>query len=300
MKVLITGASGFIGSALAKFLAEMDYQLLKLVRRRTDLNPNEIFWDPDLQQIDSEALEGIDIVIHLAGENLAGGRWTEERKKRIVESRVKGTQLISQALANLKQKPKLLISASAVGYYGDQGNSILTEKASKGAGFLADLCEKWEAATQKAVQAGIRVVNFRMGIVLDPNGGALKMMLFPFKWGMGGKIGSGHQYMSWIALEDVLKAVFHIIKNGTLKGPVNIVSPNPVTNEEFTKALGHALHRPTFFSVPTFALHGLLGDAAEEVLLVSTRVIPEKLVNSGFIFQYPTLDSYLQSILQNT
>lgn len=296
MKILVTGASGFIGSSLVQYLNELGHQVVKLVRRHNDLTSSEIYWNPDQEGVAPNALEGIDAVVHLAGENLAGGRWTEERKKRILESRVKGTKLLCKALAHMKNPPKVLISASAVGFYGDQGTSILTENATQGHGFLSDVCQKWESATHEAVEKGIRVINLRMGVVLSPKGGALKMMLMPFKWGMGGKVGSGQQYMSWIALDDVLAIVPFVIQQASLMGPVNTVSPNPVTNEQFTTLLGETLHRPTVLTIPQFALHGLLGEAADEVLLASTRVQPEKLLQAGYKFLYPTLESYMTSI----
>jgi uncharacterized protein len=297
MKILITGSSGFIGSALVTSLAAQGYDILKIVRRRSPLAPNEIFWDPDLNEIDSQSIEGVDIVIHLAGENIAKGLWTKAKKKRILESRTQGTRLLSETLARLTHPPKTFLSASAIGYYGERGDTILTEKSPKGEGFLSDVCEQWESSTQAALDAGIRVINFRIGIVLDPHGGALKTMLFPFKWGLGGKMGSGEQFMSWIALDDLTSAISFIIKNSSLQGALNVVGPNPIRNEQFTKELGHVLHRPTFLSVPSFALHGLLGDAAEEVLLASTRVMPEKLLDSGFVFKYTLLESYLKFAL---
>lgn len=298
MKILLTGSSGFIGSSLVAFLKERGHQVIKLVRKSERLNSDERFWDPAKGIIQIEDLQDVDAVINLAGDNISNGRWTEEKKKRIFDSRIKSTKLLCEALSILDQPPKVLISASAIGFYGDRGDLVLMEDSLKGTGFLADVCENWEKATDNAIHKRIRVVNLRLGVVMSPKGGALKTMLFPFKWGLGGKLGSGAQYLSWVALEDVLAIINFVLENEIIKGPVNAVSPYPLTNAEFTKHLGSIIHRPTLFSVPTIALRMLLGQMADEMLLVSSRVVPQKLVESGYVFKYPTIDSYLKVALK--
>jgi hypothetical protein len=247
--------------------------------------------------IDRAGLEGIDAVVHLAGENIAAGRWTAARKARIRDSRVKGTQLISETLAAMHRHPRVLVSASAIGYYGDRGSELLREESAPGTGFLPEVCGQWESATDPASRSGIRVVHIRLGFVLSSRGGALGKMLLPFKMGIGGKIGSGEQYMSWITLSDLCAAILHCIEAGTLHGPVNAVSPSPVTNLEFTKTLGRILSRPTIFPLPAFLARLALGEMADELLLASTRVDPVKLRNTGFAFQHPDLHSALSAVL---
>lgn len=296
--VVITGSSGLIGSSLVPFLKTGGHQVKRLVRHFTHFDSDSIFWDP--QKKDGglfHSLNGTQVVINLSGENLSEGRWTEERKRRIRESRLLTTQKLCENLLQLEQPPELLINASAIGYYGDRGELILDETSEKGEGFLADLCADWEKESAILAERGIRIVNFRFGVVLSPKGGALKKMLIPFEMGLGGVLGSGKQYMSWIALDDVLAAILHAINRQELQGAINVVSPNPVTNDAFTKTLGRVLHRPTILSIPSFALRALLGKMADECLLSSTRVIPSKLQSSGFSFLFPNLEDALRHVL---
>ncbi len=297
MNILVSGSTGLIGSELVSFLSANQHQVLRLVRH-PDTRPGEIYWDPNAGVLNPQSLEGIDAVVHLAGENLAAGRWTVERKRRIRESRIKGTQLLAQTMARLFDPPKVLVSVSAVGYYGDRGDERLDEESDPGTGFLPDLCRQWEAATQAAMLRGIRVVIPRVGMVLSPKGGALPLMLPVFRLGIGGRLGSGRQFMSWISLEDMVGVIHHVMNNHFLQGPVNAVSPNPVTNREFTQTLAAALSRPSPFVLPSFAARLAFGEMADEALLASTRVYPERLKQSGFKFQFPDLDSALRQSLQ--
>lgn len=295
MKVLVTGSSGLIGSALISFLEANHEERYKLVRVRADLLPHEIGWDPNQGVMNPSLLEGMDAVVHLAGENIMG-RWTSAKKEKIKESRVKGTQLLCNALSQLKHPPVVLVCASAIGYYGDRDDEVLSEKSLKGEGFLADVCQEWEAATQVASNRGIRTINLRIGMVLSSKGGALKQILPIFKWGLGGQLGSGNQYVSWIAMDDLIRVIMEGIKQEKLVGPMNAVTPYSITNAELTKALGHILHRPTFFSMPNFAVHLLFGELGQEILLSSQRVKPKKLEEVGFQFDYPHLEEALRSI----
>jgi uncharacterized protein len=289
MKIAVTGSTGLVGSALVSLLTGQAHEVVKMTR------PSQ--WDPEKGTVDATALAGIDALVHLAGENIAAGRWTLAQKGRIRDSRIRGTKLIADTVARLQNPPQVLISASAIGYYGDRGTELLREDSAPGAGFLADVCRQWEAATDSATRKGIRVVHLRIGVVLSPKGGALQKMLFPFKMGMGGKIGSGKQYWSWIALDDLCSAILHCIYASGLHGPVNAVSPSPVTNLEFTKALGRVLHRPTIFPLPAFAARIILGEMADALLVASARVEPSKLLGSRFVFQYKDLEAALAALL---
>jgi uncharacterized protein (TIGR01777 family) len=297
MKILVTGASGLIGSALVPSLTGAGHTVTRLVRSKP--RPGEIRWDPLGGDIDKAGLEGQEAVIHLAGESIAG-KWTAKKKEEIRESRVKGTKLLAESLSQLANPPKVLLCASAIGYYGDRGEELLKEESPAGSGFLAKVCREWEAAADRAVRESIRVVRLRNGIVLSAAGGALKTMLLPFKLGVGGKIGSGRQYMSWIAIDDVLGIIHLAITNDTLRGPVNVVAPNPVTNLVFTKTLGRVIGRPTVLPMPAFAARLVLGEMAQELLLASTRVTPKRLLAADYHFKFPQLEPALRSILGKT
>lgn len=299
MKILISGSSGFIGSSLVSFLTERRAQVVRLVRAQPKSGEPAILWNPDKGSIETSRLKGFDAVVHLAGESIIG-RWTAGKKAKIRDSRVKGTRLLAEALARLDQKPRVLVCASAIGYYGDRENEPLKEEALPGSGFLAEVCKEWEKATAPAGQEGIRVVNLRIGMVLSPSGGALKMMLLPFKMGLGGVIGSGKQYLSWISLNDLVAVFQHAIGTDTLRGPVNAVALNPVTNREFTKTLGRILNRPTLFPMPAFAARLAFGEMANELFLASARVIPSKLLETGFQFRHLELEGALRELLGKT
>lgn len=298
MKILVSGSHGLVGSALIESL-ERDggHEISRLVRHYPE-SASEIEWSPDRYSIALARIEGFDAVVHLAGESIAEGRWSEDKKKKIRESRIKGSKLLADALANLTNPPATLISASAIGYYGNRGDEVLTEASAPGNDFLADVCREWEATTALATEKGIRVVNTRFGIILDAHGGALAKMLPPFRMGVGGKIGSGKQWMSWIALADVVGAIKFALTNNSLTGPVNFVAPNPVTNAEFTKTLGKALSRPAIFPIPAFGLRLLFGEMADALLLSSQRVNPERLQTSGYQFRFSQLTAALQDVLQ--
>lgn len=297
MKILITGSHGLVGSALVPTLANAGHTVIRMVRPPMKPGEKEILWNPQTGFVEKEKLEGFDAVVHLAGENISTGRWTAEKKARIRDSRVKGTQLLAKTLAGLKHKPKILASASAIGFYGNRGTEVMSERNSPGSGFLAGVCVEWEAATEPARQAGINVVHLRFGVILSSKGGALAKMLPPFKLGLGGKVGSGFQYMSWISITDVVGAVMHVLKSKELSGPLNIVSQQPVTNLEFTKALGRVLSRPTVFPLPAFAARLAFGEMANELLLSSTGVIPSRLIRSGFTLQHNNIEEALQRML---
>jgi uncharacterized protein (TIGR01777 family) len=295
--IAITGASGLIGSALAKRLRVAGDTVRPFVRRAAR-DPLEISWDPARGRLDATALRGVDAVVHLAGESIAT-RWTDGRKRRIRESRVVGTSLLANALAQLDTPPRVLVSASAVGYYGDRGDELLDESSGAGTGFLAAVCVDWEAATQPAAARGIRVVHLRNGIVLARDGGALSKMLLPFRLGLGGPVGSGRQWLSWIALADVVEIIRLAIGDDRIAGPVNTVSPNPVSNADFARALGRVLHRPALLSAPAAVLRLALGaEMANETLLASQRVVPRKLASVGYVFRAPTIDGALASIIR--
>ncbi len=297
MNVLVTGSSGLVGSALIPHLESSGHRVLRLVRAspKGDL---ERRWDPETGELAAAELEGIQAVVHLAGENIASGRWNEAKKNRIRGSREDGTRLLAQGLADLQTPPGVLISASAIGYYGNRGDEVLNEESPPGADFLAETCIAWESAARPAADAGVRTVYLRIGIVLSADGGALAKMLFPFKMGVGGVIGSGDQYMSWVSLSDLAGIIAHALKTETLEGPVNAVSPAPATNREFTKTLGGVLFRPTLFPMPGFAARLAFGEMADALLLSSTRVDPARLQESGYDFQHPGLEGALRHVLE--
>jgi uncharacterized protein len=302
MKVIVTGSTGLVGRALVRSLLADGHEVTRLVRGDAQgfraPGTAAVHWDPERGEIDAPALEGHDAAVHLAGENIGEGRWDDAKKRRIIESRVKGTGLLAGTLAGLGAKPGVLVSASATGFYGDRGAEILREESASGSAFVSEVCREWEKATLQASQAGIRVVHLRIGVVLDGEGGALPKMLTPFKLGLGGKVGSGSQYMSWITLEDLIGVIRRAIEDESLRGPVNAVAPGAVTNAEFTKALGHALGRPTIFAVPAFAARLAFGETADELLLASTRVEPARLKKAGFEFKHPEIEEALRSVLK--
>jgi uncharacterized protein len=292
-RILISGASGLIGSALVPSLESHGYEITRLVRRES--KANELHWDP-MHPIPSELVSGFDAVIHLSGESITG-RWTPAKKTRIRDSRVLSTRNLSEGLAKAQSPPKMFLSASATGFYGNRGDEVLTEASSIGTGFLSEVCQEWESATDAAASTGIRAISLRTGLVLSRDGGPLKEMLLPFRLGMGGRIGDGRQWWSWIHIDDFVAAVRHILENGSVKGPVNVVSPNPITNAEFTKTLGRIMGRPAIFPVPAFAARLALGELADEAVLASARVEPKKLINTGFTFKFPELESALANLL---
>jgi uncharacterized protein (TIGR01777 family) len=294
-RVLVSGVSGPIGAALLPSLKSRGFQVTRLLRGQAS-GEDQISWDPTKPPA-PESVSGFDAVIHLAGESVVG-RWTSGKKTKIRDSRVLGTRNLAQSLAQAKDRPRALISASAVGYYGDRGEELLREESPSGSGFLAEVCREWEAANQPASEASIRTVQIRIGVVLSPSGGALQKMLPPFRMGVGGNIGSGRQWMSWIHVQDLVGALHHILKTDLLQGAVNLVAPKPVTNADFTKTLGSVLSRPTIFPVPAFAAKLAFGQMAEEVLLGSQRVEPAKLIASGYPFQYSDLRKALEAVLK--
>lgn len=296
-KVAVTGASGLVGRDLVPTLRRNGFDILRLVRRAPNAD-DEVRWDPVAGVIDTQGLQGIAGAIHLAGDNVASGRWTDAKKAKIRESRVRGTELLASALAELSPKPRVLVSASAIGYYGACGDEPLDESAPQGSGFLASVCGEWEAAAAVARDAGIRVVHPRIGIVLARGGGALAKMKIPFLLGAGGRIGDGTQYMSWITLEDLVSALVFALERDELAGPINFVSPTPVTNADFTATLGRVLKRPSLFPVPKFALRlGAGTDMANEMLIGGARVVPASLHAHGFRWEHPTLEPALRSLL---
>ena len=297
MKILVSGSHGLVGKALTHSLTDDGHEVVRLVRREPDVGSAEVEWYPDEGRIDAVYLEGIEAVIHLAGDNIANGRWTAQKKRRIRESRVQGTSLLSETLASLSYPPSVFISASAIGFYGNRGDELLDEKSPPGKDFLANVCIDWEAATISAAKKGIRTTHARFGIILDAHEGALAKMLPPFRAGIGGKIGAGNQWMSWIALDDVVAALKFLLADRTIQGPVNVVAPNPVTNAEFTKTLGRVLSRSTILPMPAFAARLAFGEMADALLLSSQKVDPAVLEDNGFLFSWPTLEPALQHIL---
>lgn len=297
MRVLITGSSGLIGSALIPLLEGQGHQVVRLVRRAVIPGEDAAGWDPASGKLEMSALERTDAVVHLAGENIGTSRWTNRKKERIRDSRVRGTRLLSERLAQLAAPPRVLICASGINFYGSCGDAVLTEQSPAGSGFLSEVCQEWEAATEPARQEGIRVANLRTGMVLSSKGGALQAMLPAFKAGAAGRLGNGRQFVSWITLDDLTRAISHTIATESLSGPVNTVSPNPVRNVEMTKAIGKVLRRPTFFPVPAFALHMIFGEMADALLLCSLRVVPRRLQETGFTFQFPDFETSLRHLL---
>jgi len=296
MKVAITGAGGFVGSALVPFLTAGGHEVVRLVRRAPRA-AGEARWDPAGGNVERAALEGVDAVVHLAGENIAGGRWTPARKERLRASRLGPTRLLAETLAGLARPPRVLVSSSAVGVYGDRGDAWVDESDPPGGDFLGRLAVEWEAATAPAARAGIRVVHLRTGIALSPLGGALGKMLLPFRMGVGGALGSGRQYMSWIALDDLLGAIHHALVTDAPAGPLNAVAPEPVTNAVFTRTLARVLGRPALLPAPAWALRLAFGEMADAALLASTRVRPGRLLDSGYAFRFPDLEGALRHVL---
>jgi uncharacterized protein (TIGR01777 family) len=294
MKIAVSGASGLIGSALVPGLEHAGHHVIRLVRRDPEA-ANEVFWDPAAGTIDPDSLAEIDAVVNLSGATI-GRRWTAKRKQEILDSRVSSTSLLARTLAELDPRPAALLCAGGVGIYGDRGDEILTEESAFGSGFLAEVGAAWEAAAEPARAAGIRVVNFRHGLVLSREGGALERLLTPFKLGVGGRVGSGEQWWSWISVDDVVSA-YRFTLESSLSGPVNLMSPNPVKNVQFVKALGRALRRPTVFPVPAFAVKTIFGEMGEEALLDGQRALPARLLEAGFTFAYPDLDAALHRAL---
>jgi hypothetical protein len=301
MRVIVTGSTGLVGSALVRSLLADGHEVTRLVRGGAQgfraPGTTAVHWDPERGEIDAGELEGHDAAVHLAGESIAEGRWDDEKKRRILESRVKGTQLIAGALAGLNAKPKVLVSASAVGFYGDRGDEVVREESASGTDFLSEVCREWEKATLQASQAGLRVVHLRIGVVLSAEGGALPRMVTPFKLGVGGRVGSGRQYMSWITLDDLVSVIRRAIEDESLRGPFNAVAPRPVTNAEFTKALGRVLGRPTIFPVPAFAARLAFGEMADALLLAGARVEPARLNEAGFEFKHAEIEGALRAVL---
>ena len=298
MKIVVSGSTGLIGAPLVEALRQRGDHVVRLVRPPRTAGPGggTLVWDPELGTIDRAGLEGCDAVIHLSGENVFG-RWSAAKKQRIRDSRVRSTRLISDTIAQLAQRPAVLLAASAIGYYGDQGATALTERSPVGHDFLADVAREWEEVTASAAHAGVRVVNMRFGVVLTPNEGALGKMLPPFRLGLGGPVGSGSQYVSWIERGDVIRAILHLLDRNDLAGPVNMTAPTPVTNRELATTLGKVLHRPSVVPVPAFALKMAFGSDGAEMLQSGQRVLPERLGTSGFTFRFPTLEPALRHLL---
>ena len=294
-RVLVSGVSGPIGAALLPYLESQGTRIVRLVRGPAR-GPDQISWDP-LRPLAAAAVSGFEAVIHLAGENVAG-RWTEAKKKAIRDSRVQGTRNLADALAKTQSRPRVFICASAIGFYGNRGDEVLTEASPAGNGFLPEVTREWEAASRIAADAGIRTVNLRLGLVLSPKGGALKKILTPFNLGLGGKIGSGQQWWSWIHVDDIVGALHHALQTDSLSGPVNLVAPDPVRNADFTQALASVLRRPAFFRVPAFGARAAFGKmAADELLLSSAHVEPASLRASGYTFRFAELRAALEDLL---
>lgn len=297
MRILVSGATGLIGRKLSGVLEKEGHTVFALTRRASIGSQASITWDPENGKLDPDQIEGFDAIIHLAGENIGGGRWTDARKALILNSRVKGTRLLCEAIEKLQSPPKVLISSSAIGYYGNRGDELLNEESGPGSGFLSDVCVAWEKATDPAIARGVRVVILRTGIVQTAEGGSLQRMLLPFRFGMGGKFGSGKQWWSWIGIDDVIEVVGFALKSEKLRGPVNLVAPHPITNAEFTKILARVLNRPAIASVPQFVLRLVLGEMADALLFSSARVEPKKLREAGYQFHQAELEPTLRTLL---
>jgi uncharacterized protein len=297
MRILMSGASGLVGTALASSLTSGGHAVVRLSRSTGTIRTGDVYWNPISGELDSAAAEGADAMVHLAGASIADGRWTKERKALLWSSRVDATRGLVRALANLKRKPHVFIAASAIGYYGSRGEEILTESSAPGTNFLANVVREWEAAEREAERAPLRTVILRFGVILSKMGGALPRMLVPFRLGVGGRLGSGRQWMSWITLDDVVALVQYALVHEELSGIVNAVAPAPVRNSEFTATLGRLMHRPTIFPVPGFVLRVALGEMADALLLASQRVLPERLSRAGYRFRQATLEEGLRSVL---
>jgi uncharacterized protein len=299
MRILISGASGLVGKALARRLREDDHTVLRLVRPGSNPSPGDVSWDPMAATVDARAMEGVDAVVHLSGASIAGGRWTHARKAILRSSRVDSTRVLVETLASLRQKPQVVVCASAIGYYGNRGDEVLTESSEPATDFLALLTRDWEAEARRAELVGIRTVLLRFGVILSLEGGALPRMLIPFRFGAGGRIGSGRQWISWVSLEDAIEIARTAILDERFSGPLNVVAPNPVRNAEFARIAGRELHRPAIFPAPAFALRLLLGEMAASLALASQRVIPERLLSMGYKFRLANLDRTLRSTLSH-
>ena len=297
MTILLSGASGMLGKAIASRLEDQGNRVLTLVRRRTE-SADELSWDPAGAGIaEPQKLEGLAAAVHLSGANVASRRWTAAFKREMAESRIQSTRVLSETLAGLKQPPKVLATASAIGFYGDRGDEMLDEGSPAGDGYFPELCQAWEDAARPAAEAGIRVVHPRFGMVVGRDGGAMARLAPLFRLGLGGRLGSGRQWMSWVAEEDAASAVVFALENAAISGAVNVVSPQPVTNAAFTRELGRAVHRPAILPAPAFALRLAFGAMADEALLASQRVLPKRLTQAGFAFAYPTLPQALAAVL---
>jgi uncharacterized protein len=300
MKILISGASGLVGTALTHALASSGHRVARLVRAGGALSPGDIRWDPSASTLDGDslnAMEGANAIVHLSGASIAGGRWTPKRKALLRSSRVDSTRLLVDALAQLQRKPRVFVAASAVGYYGNRGDEILTESSGLGSNFLASVARDWEAESARAEALGIRTVILRSGVILSAKEGALPQMLLPFRFGVGGRLANGQQWMSWIALADVIGIIEAAIADERYTGPLNVVAPNPLRNAEFTRIVAHALHRPAIFAAPAFALRLMLGEMADALLLASQRAVPERLLAAGHHFLFSDFEAALVSLL---
>lgn len=300
LKILISGSSGLIGSALASFLTTAGHRVVRLVRPSSQAGGDAVPWDPSVRLLNPDDIEGCDAVIHLSGESLDALRWTAAKKREILESRVRSTRLLCETLATLKHAPRTLLSASAIGFYGDRGGEILSEESDPGAGWLSEVCRQWEQNTEPAAKAGIRVVNLRTGVVLSPRGGVLARLLPVARLGLGGPIGTGWQFMSVIAIDDLVSAIYHVLLNESLSGPVNMVGPRAIPQRELAKTLGMVLERPAVLRFPAFVAQRLFGEMADALLLSSARVEPRRLIESGFAFQFPELEMALRHLLGRT